>query len=84
MIEARGLTKDFRSNGHAVRAVEDLTLEVHEGEVFGFLGPNGAGKSTTVRMLACLISPTAGRATVNGLQVGQAPPMPRFAARWAF
>jgi ABC-2 type transport system ATP-binding protein len=70
MIEVSGLTKDFRGNGHVVRAVEDLTLEVHEGEVFGFLGPNGAGKSTTVRMLASLIAPTRGTATINGLRLG--------------
>ncbi len=70
MIDMRGLTKDFRRNGHEVRAVEALTLEVHEGEVFGFLGPNGAGKSTTVRMLASLIAPTRGTATINGLRLG--------------
>ncbi len=71
MIEARGLSKDFRSNGHVVRAVEDLTLDIKEGEVFGFLGPNGAGKTTTVRMLAGLIAPTRGTATINGLRLGQ-------------
>jgi len=46
-------------------------MHVDEGEVFGFLGPNGAGKTTTVRMLACLIAPSAGEAIVNGLRVGQ-------------
>ena len=71
MIEARGLTKDFRGNAHVVRAVEDLTLDVNEGEVFGFLGPNGAGKTTTVRMLAGLIAPTRGTATINGLGLGE-------------
>ncbi|MBQ0904183.1 ABC transporter ATP-binding protein [Micromonospora sp. U21] len=48
-------------------AVDDLTLEVAAGEVFGFLGPNGAGKSTTIRMLLGLIRPTAGRASVVGV-----------------
>ncbi|HEX9117073.1 MAG TPA: ABC transporter ATP-binding protein [Anaerolineae bacterium] len=52
-------------------AVDHLDLEVAEGEVFGFLGPNGAGKTTTMRMLACLVGPTAGQAWVNGLQVGR-------------
>lgn len=62
MIRAEGLTRSF--NGRL--AVEDLDLEVREGEVFGFLGPNGAGKTTTMRMLACLIAPTRGQAWVNG------------------
>src|SRR5690348_15076387 len=48
-------------------AVEDVSFTVAAGEVFGFLGPNGAGKTTTVRMLATLISPTSGSATVAGV-----------------
>src|SRR6266567_763777 len=51
-------------------AVDDLTLAIPEGTVFGFLGPNGAGKTTTVRMLAALISLTSGTATVAGHKVG--------------
>ena len=73
MIRTEGLTKVFesgRKNGQ-VRAVESLTLEVKQGEVFGFLGPNGAGKTTTVRMLSALIGPTAGRAWVNNFEVGK-------------
>jgi ABC-2 type transport system ATP-binding protein len=50
-------------------AVHDLNLEIEAGEVFGLLGPNGAGKTTTMRMLACLIAPTEGRASVAGLDV---------------
>ncbi|HLE16392.1 MAG TPA: ABC transporter ATP-binding protein [Anaerolineales bacterium] len=50
--------------------MEDLTLEIPQGEVFGFLGPNGAGKTTTVRMLASLIKPSSGTARVNGFKVG--------------
>lgn len=65
MIHAEGLTRRF---GERI-AVEDLSLEVGEGEVFGFLGPNGAGKTTTVRMLAGLLAPTAGRALVAGVDV---------------
>jgi ABC-2 type transport system ATP-binding protein len=48
-----------------------LTLDIADGEVFGFLGPNGAGKTTTVRMLASLIAPTSGRASVLGYEVGR-------------
>jgi ABC-2 type transport system ATP-binding protein len=68
MIRTEGLTKRF--NG--VLAVDGLTLEVQQGEVFGFLGPNGAGKTTTVRMLTSLIAPTAGTAWVNDHQLGVA------------
>ncbi len=67
MITTQNLTKRFDQ----ITAVENLTLEIPEGEVFGFLGPNGAGKTTTVRMLTSLISPTAGSATVNGHVVGE-------------
>ena len=67
MIDVENLTKRFGE----VTAVEGLTFHVEEGEIFGFLGPNGAGKTTTVRMLATLISKTAGRAEVAGCEVGQ-------------
>ncbi len=50
--------------------MDGVTLNVAEGEVFGFLGPNGAGKTTTVRMLCCLISKTSGEARVGGYEVG--------------
>ncbi len=71
MIITQGLTKEFRlRKGALVTAVSGLTLEVKEGEVFGFLGPNGAGKTTTVRMLSSLIGPTAGKAWVNGYELG--------------
>ncbi|HVP23524.1 MAG TPA: ABC transporter ATP-binding protein [Conexivisphaerales archaeon] len=53
-------------------AVDRVTLEVKEGEIFGFLGPNGAGKTTTIRMLCCLISKTSGTARVAGYEVGNA------------
>jgi ABC-2 type transport system ATP-binding protein len=66
MITTHNLTKRF---GETL-AVDGLTLEVKEGEVFGFLGPNGAGKTTTVRMLTALIGPTSGSATVNSHPLG--------------
>jgi ABC-2 type transport system ATP-binding protein len=67
MITTQTLTKKFDQ----ITAVENLTLEIPEGEVFGFLGPNGAGKTTTVRMLTSLIEPTTGSASVNGYLVGE-------------
>jgi ABC-2 type transport system ATP-binding protein len=63
VIELQGLTKTYGSR----RGLVDLSLEVGQGEVFGFLGPNGAGKSTTIRLLLDLIRPTAGSARVLGL-----------------
>jgi ABC-2 type transport system ATP-binding protein len=67
MIEIENLTKRF--DDHV--AVDNLTLHIAAGEVFGFLGPNGAGKTTTVRMLTTLIAPTAGRASLMGYEVGR-------------
>ena len=67
MIQTENLTKRFKD----LLAVEGLTREIPEGEVFGFLGPNGAGKTTTVRLLTSLIGPTAGRARVNGFEIGK-------------
>ena len=67
MITTQNLTKKFNK----ITAVKNLTLEIPEGEVFGFLGPNGAGKTTTIRMLTSLIKPTNGSASVNGYIVGE-------------
>ncbi|MBM3940292.1 MAG: ATP-binding cassette domain-containing protein [SAR202 cluster bacterium] len=64
-ISAEGLQRRFG----AVRAVDDVSLAVRQGEIYGFLGPNGAGKSTCVRMLTTLLKPTGGRATVAGFDV---------------
>jgi len=62
-IRTEGLSKRYGS----VHAIEDLDLEVAEGEVVGYLGPNGAGKTTTIRLLLGLIRPSAGRAEIFGL-----------------
>ena len=66
MIEVKNLTKKFGE----ITAVDNLTFQVAEGEVFGLLGPNGAGKTTTIRMLCCLISRTSGDARIAGYQLG--------------
>jgi ABC-2 type transport system ATP-binding protein len=68
MIEMNGLTRVFDNR----MAVEDLSLEVGQGEIFGLLGPNGAGKTTTLRMLAGLISPSSGEARVAGVPLVRA------------
>jgi ABC-2 type transport system ATP-binding protein len=65
-IEARGLTKRFGS----ILALDGLDLVVPRGSIFGLLGPNGAGKTTTIRILTGLARPTAGSASVVGLEVG--------------
>jgi ABC-2 type transport system ATP-binding protein len=70
MIETRGLTKSFTSRQgrekKTVEAVRGVDLSVAGGEIYGFLGPNGAGKTTTLRMLATLITPDGGTATIAG------------------
>lgn len=66
VIITTNLTRAFGEN----LAVNQLSLSVEKGEVFGLLGPNGAGKTTTVRMLAALLAPTSGEAWVAGCQVG--------------
>jgi ABC-2 type transport system ATP-binding protein len=69
MIEARGLTRQFGS----FVAVDDVSLRVPNGAILALLGPNGAGKTTTVRMLAGLLAPSAGEATVAGCDVRRDP-----------
>ena len=70
-VIAQHLTKTYR-NGE-VRALDDLSLDVEEGTVLGVLGPNGAGKTTTVRILATLLKPDSGSATVAGIDVVKHP-----------
>ena len=67
-IETDGLTKRFGS----LTALDDLTITVQTGEVYGFLGPNGAGKTTTIRAVLGLARPTAGAARVFGLDAWSA------------
>jgi ABC-2 type transport system ATP-binding protein len=66
VIETQGLRRVFKSRKRSVEAVAGVDLSVRQGEIFGFLGPNGAGKTTTLRMLATLLPPSGGTATVAG------------------
>ncbi len=68
IISTDKLSKYYGKRG-VIKAVDDLNLEVYEGETFGLLGPNGAGKTTTVRLLNCIIKPTRGTAIVNGYDI---------------
>jgi len=71
MIKIEGISKEFKEGigSRKVKALEDLTLDIHKGEVFGFLGPNGAGKSTAIKILINLISPDTGHASIMGKDV---------------
>jgi ABC-2 type transport system ATP-binding protein len=69
MIELRALSKNYGR----FTAVDQLTLEVPKGELFGFLGPNGAGKTTTLRMIAGILQPTAGTVVIGGEDIQQNP-----------
>jgi ABC-2 type transport system ATP-binding protein len=77
IIETKGLRKSFRSRTgrqtKTVEAVRGVDLAVEPGEIFGFLGPNGAGKTTTLRMLATLIPPDGGEATIAGVDLRREP-----------
>ncbi len=73
VVCAKALTKVFRSRRGEVRAVDRLSFDCHEGEVFGLLGPNGAGKTTTLRMLATILTPTDGTARIAGFDVREDP-----------
>ena len=64
-IKVDSLSKEFKK----FKAVDDISFQIEEGEIFGFLGPNGAGKSTTMMILTTLLKPTSGHATVQGFDV---------------
>src|SRR4051794_13525490 len=71
IIEVRGLHKRYGSNGP--EAVAGIDFEIHRGEIFGLLGPNGAGKTTTIGTITTRVRPTAGRVTVDGIDVTDDP-----------
>src|SRR5436190_11052278 len=73
MIETDELRRTFTGRKASVEAVRGVDLTVEAGEIFGFLGPNGAGKTTTLRMLATLLKPTGGHATVAGVDLAREP-----------
>ena len=66
MVDVHDLVKVFRTRKGEVRAVDGLSFSCHAGEIFGLLGPNGAGKTTTLRILATILTPTAGNAVLAG------------------
>lgn len=69
IVEVRELTKIYGRK----KAVDSISFEIKQGEVFGLLGPNGAGKTTTILMLSCLISPTSGDAFIDGKSIIKEP-----------
>jgi ABC-2 type transport system ATP-binding protein len=71
MIELTGVTKSYAKG--SVKAVDDVTLAVKPGEIFGFLGPNGAGKTTTIKMIVGLLQPDCGSVKVAGIDVQKDP-----------
>ncbi len=74
MIEVQGLTKTFHDQKRGdVHALDHVSFEVHKGEIFGILGPNGAGKTTSLRLLATVLAPSAGTATVAGYDIVREP-----------
>ncbi|MDQ2810873.1 MAG: ATP-binding cassette domain-containing protein [Actinomycetota bacterium] len=73
VITAHELSKSFKSGHGTVEAVRSVSIDVEQGEIFGFLGPNGAGKTTILRMLTTLLPIDAGRATVAGFDVAREP-----------
>src|SRR5688572_10055307 len=80
-IRIEGLTKDYYVGfwrRRPYRALDQLTLDIQPGEVFGFLGPNGAGKTTTLKLLMQLIYPTSGTAEILGRPVGHVPTKKRI------
>ena len=68
-LHIQNLTRRF----NALVAVDNISFDIEQGEIFGLLGPNGAGKTTTLSMLATMLNPTSGSATVNGIDIGQDP-----------
>ena len=68
IIRTNNLSK-YYGKGDMIKAVDQLSLEVFEGETFGLLGPNGAGKTSTVRLLNCIIKPTSGSANIRGFDI---------------
>ncbi len=75
IINVQNLSKHFKT----LKAVDDISFSVNEGEVFGFLGPNGAGKTTTINILCTLLSPSSGSAEIAGYDCAKHPDQVRAA-----
>ena len=69
MIELNHISKQYGK----MSAVDDLTLHIPKGEIFGFIGPNGAGKTTTIKMMGGILAPTAGKVRINGFDMAAEP-----------
>ena len=69
MLELTSLTKKFG----AFTAVDDISMRIEPGDIYGFLGPNGAGKTTTIKMIATLLKPTSGKVAINGIDAHRVP-----------
>jgi ABC-2 type transport system ATP-binding protein len=71
VIRLEHLTKTYAKSG--TKAVDDISLEIRDGEIFGLLGPNGAGKSTTIKMMTGVLRPDAGRVEIGGVDMAASP-----------
>lgn len=71
MIEIMNISKSYDKGGH--KAVDGLSLEIKDGEIFGFLGPNGAGKTTTIKMITGILKPDSGSIKINGYDIKSEP-----------
>ncbi len=70
MIEIKNVTKTYSGT---VKAVDDLNINIQDGEIFGFLGPNGAGKTTTIKMITGILRPDSGNIRINGIDINENP-----------
>lgn len=71
MIEINGVSKTYAKG--SVKAVDDISVEIRNGEIFGFLGPNGAGKTTTLKMITGILKPDSGSIKINGIDIVNEP-----------
>lgn len=71
MFKLENVTKTYAKSTQ--KAIDDISLEINDGEIFGFLGPNGAGKTTTIKLLTGILSPDCGKLTIDGIDVAENP-----------
>ena len=75
MIEVKHLTKIYKTPSQEILALDDVSLQVEDGEIFGIIGLSGAGKSTLIRCINMLEKPTSGTVTINGVEITALEPM---------